>query len=191
MTDSIDNNKPDYNKLVQAFQQGDEEAFETIYQECRPIVIRFCKKRVQDEHIAEELAQETFMKVICNIETFKDFDKKNGFLAWLFRIAVNTVTSYCRHENERKRVEHTALEKKEIQQPRFDRPVQALQKKELEQIAFQGIPSHIKECIIAHCFYGATYKEMMRMFNLSFFRVNYYMYEGRRMIRANLRGYNP
>jgi RNA polymerase sigma-70 factor (ECF subfamily) len=191
LTNFIDNNEPDYNKLAQSFQQGDEKAFEAIYQRYYQVVIRFCKKRVQDEHIAEQLAQETFIKVLCNIKKFKGFDKKNGFLAWLFRIAVNTVISYCRHENERKRVEQTALEKKEIQQPRYDKPERTLLKEELEQIAFQGIPSQIKESIIAHYFYGATYKEMMRMFNLSFFRVNHYMYEGRCLIRANLRGYYP
>lgn len=186
MTDPLD-----YNELVRAFQQGDGKAFEAIYQECYQKVIWFCERRVQDKHIAEQLTQDTFQKVILEIETFKDFDKKNGFLAWLFRIAANTVTSYWRHESERRRVEQTALEKEEIQRPRFDRPEQVLLKEELGQIAFQGMPAHLKKCIVAHYWYGASYEQMMKMFNLSFFRVNFYMYEGRRIIRANLRGYYP
>ena len=50
----------------------------------------------RDEAVSEEIAQETFVKALNNIDSF---DGKKDIRAWLFTIAKNTYRTYCRRKN--------------------------------------------------------------------------------------------
>jgi len=79
--------------LVQQFRQGDSVAMERLilkYQNrIHNIIIKICANR--DD--AAELTQETFVKVIENIERFQG---RSSFYTWVFRIAVNLTLNYCK-----------------------------------------------------------------------------------------------
>jgi RNA polymerase sigma-70 factor, ECF subfamily len=74
--------------LVQRAQRGDEQAFATLYQLHNKRVYSVCLRMTKDVAEAEDLAQEAFMQVFRNLNSFRG---DSAFSTWLYRIAVNTV----------------------------------------------------------------------------------------------------
>src|SRR5215471_7176498 len=57
---------------------------EQLYRRHHLTIFRFLRRMTQDAHLAEDLAQEVFVRVIRGVETY---DPRERDLAWLFRIA--------------------------------------------------------------------------------------------------------
>jgi RNA polymerase sigma-70 factor (ECF subfamily) len=79
--------------LVEQCRGGDSAAMERLilkYQNrIYNVILRICANA--DD--AAELTQDTFVKVIENIDKFEG---RSGFYTWAFRIAVNLTLNYCR-----------------------------------------------------------------------------------------------
>lgn len=60
---------------------------------------RFIRRKVSDDHVADDLLQETFMRVHRNIGTLQDADR---LAAWVYQIARNVV-----HDHHRKATNST------------------------------------------------------------------------------------
>jgi RNA polymerase sigma-70 factor, ECF subfamily len=74
--------------LVQRAQQGDEEAFATLFQSHKKRVYSVCLLMTKDVAEAEDLTQEAFLQVFRSVGTFRG---DAAFSTWLYRVAVNTV----------------------------------------------------------------------------------------------------
>ena len=74
--------------LVQRAQQGDEEAFATLFQTHKKRVYSVCLLMTKDVAEAEDLTQEAFLQVFRSVGSFRG---ESAFSTWLYRIAVNTV----------------------------------------------------------------------------------------------------
>ncbi|MFC1762430.1 RNA polymerase sigma factor [Planctomycetota bacterium] len=87
----------DDNVLIDRCRRGDSAALERLilkYQKrIYNVILRICPN--PDD--AAELTQETFVKVIENVEKFKG---KSSFYTWAFRIAVNLTLNYCRRASK-------------------------------------------------------------------------------------------
>ncbi|MGI5963065.1 MAG: RNA polymerase sigma factor [Lawsonibacter sp.] len=68
--------------------------FDLIYQTYFKDVFLYMCSLSADKHIAEEITQETFTKVLKSLDRF---DGKKDIRAWLFTIAKNTYFNYCKH----------------------------------------------------------------------------------------------
>ena len=69
--------------------------FERIYHEYFRDVYIFMRGLSGDEHVAEEVTQETFMKAMKSIDSF---DGRKDIRAWLFTIAKNTYYTLYRKQ---------------------------------------------------------------------------------------------
>ena len=74
--------------IIQRAQRGDEQAFATLYQLHNKRVYSVCLRMTNDVVEAEDLAQEAFIQVFRNLNSFRG---NSAFSTWLYRIAVNTV----------------------------------------------------------------------------------------------------
>ena len=70
--------------LVERFQAGDDEGFEDLYRRYYPRLLRFCAKRLGDQHEAEEVAQEAFVKALRALPRLQG---ERRFYPWLTVIA--------------------------------------------------------------------------------------------------------
>lgn len=72
---------------------GDRKAFDAIYASAWPAIRRFAAQRIGEEALAEDLAQQTLLKVFSRASTFnRDADALN----WMLGIAANECRSYLR-----------------------------------------------------------------------------------------------
>ncbi len=76
---------PDVELMVR-FQKGDEEAFQRLFNKHKRGIINFIYRFCQDRGVAEELAQEVFLRIYESAHQYRPTAK---FSSWIFRIATN------------------------------------------------------------------------------------------------------
>jgi len=88
--------------LIHCILSGDENAFESLVEKYQKQVHALAWRKIGDFHIAEEITQDTFLKVYQKLSTLKD---PNQFSGWLYVIATNQ----CRTWLRKKRIETEPL----------------------------------------------------------------------------------
>ena len=78
--------------LVERCRRGDSTAMERLILRYQNRIYNVILKMCANTDDAAELTQETFVKVIENIDKFEG---RSGFYTWAFRIAVNLTLNYC------------------------------------------------------------------------------------------------
>ncbi len=81
-----------------AAQAGDRAAFARLVEGYWPRVFRWLYHLTHDRHLAEDLAQETFLKALANLHRFR---AGTNFRAWLFRIGHNALANVHRANRSR------------------------------------------------------------------------------------------
>ena len=77
-------------------QQGDAEAFETIYKQHSGRVYGLCLRMLRDPVEAEDLVQDVFTQLLRKIHTFRG---ESAFSTWLYRLAANLVLMHLRKKS--------------------------------------------------------------------------------------------
>ena len=83
----------DDSALVEQCRRGNSVAMERLILKYQNRIYNVILKICANRDDAAELTQETFVKVIENIDKFQG---KSGFYTWTFRIAVNLTLNYCK-----------------------------------------------------------------------------------------------
>ena len=79
--------------VVEMFSRGEKKAYNIIYDYYYEIVSRNINKIVHQQHVAEDILQDVFLKLWENKHKFTD---KASIGSWLFRVSYNTSVSYIR-----------------------------------------------------------------------------------------------
>ena len=80
-------------ELIQEFNKGRAEAFALIVNRMERPLFLFILKRIQNEEIARDILQDTFMKLAQHAHRYDSSSRLN---AWLYTIARNRSTDYLR-----------------------------------------------------------------------------------------------
>jgi RNA polymerase sigma-70 factor (ECF subfamily) len=81
--------------LVKQYVQGNEACLETLINRHKDRIFTTIILIVKDSYIAEDLFQETFIKIIKNLKKGK-YNEEGKFLPWAIRIARNMAIDYFR-----------------------------------------------------------------------------------------------
>lgn len=95
----------DDGQLVRMFSSGDESALETLIRRHKDRLYLFIVSKVRDGALAEDIFQDTFVKVINTIKR-KRYNEEGKFIQWVMRIAHNLVIDHFRREKKYRKV-HT------------------------------------------------------------------------------------
>jgi len=85
-------------RLVDDARRGDRQAFGELVQRYERRLLRVIQQFVKSPELAEDLAQETFLKAY---ERLDQFDPARRFGPWLFRIGVNQTLDHMRRRKRR------------------------------------------------------------------------------------------
>lgn len=83
--------------LVQQCRFGDQGAVEQLILKYQNRIYNVVLKICANHDDAAELTQETFVKIIENVDRF---EAKSSFYTWAFRIAVNLAINYCKRKTK-------------------------------------------------------------------------------------------
>src|SRR5690554_6250783 len=85
----------DDSKLVDSFLKGDESALAELIERYKNKVYGFIFSKVLDKNIAEDIFQDTFVKVILTLKEGK-YSEEGKFLPWIMRIDHNLTIDHFR-----------------------------------------------------------------------------------------------
>ncbi len=97
-------------EIMQAVAAGDETGFTYLVEKYHRPIVHFLFRMVHSEAVAEELAQEVFLRVYRARTSYRAEAK---FSTWLYRIATNLAANHARDsksERESQRVELDAVD---------------------------------------------------------------------------------
>ena len=85
--------KNDDAQLIQRALDGDDTAFSALVKKYRKPVHSLAWRKIGDFHIAEEITQDTFLKVYQRLSTLK---VPQSFAGWLYVITTNQCKAWLR-----------------------------------------------------------------------------------------------
>jgi RNA polymerase sigma-70 factor (ECF subfamily) len=74
-------------ELIEACQRGEPEAFRALFERHKNKVYSIALRYSGDAAVAQDIAQETFLKLFVGIGSFRG---ESSFGSWLYRLAVNS-----------------------------------------------------------------------------------------------------
>jgi RNA polymerase sigma-70 factor (ECF subfamily) len=82
-------------QLVAALKAGDEETYRRLVREWHAMMVRVAQIFVPSRDIAEEVVQETWLRVLGALDRFEG---RSSLRTWVFRILVNTAKTRAQRE---------------------------------------------------------------------------------------------
>lgn len=159
------------NELVNQFLSGDQMAIELLIRRHRKRVFGYILLLVKNQTIAEDVFQDTFVKVIKSLQENKYTD--NGrFVSWVMRIAHNLIIDYFRKEKQLKTYSNDQSEVDVFNSPKFS------EKNVEEHMVFEQILSEVRilvdelpeeqrEVVLLRHYAGLSFKEIAEQTNVS------------------------
>ncbi len=92
--------------LVRRAKKGDYRAFDLLVLKYQSRVIATVFKYVRENQLAEDIAQEAFIKSYKSLDSFRE---ESSFYTWVYRIAVNTAKNYIVSSKRREEIIMTDL----------------------------------------------------------------------------------
>lgn len=146
-------------KLIKEILKGNESAMEVLVKRYYDMVHSFVYRNVNDYNIAYDITQESFIKMIKNIDKYKL--KDGNFKSWLLKIALNTTKDYFKSKVYNQRKRNDDISNYEIQDN--TNVIDILSKKE-EAIkikeALDSLPKIQKEALILKYYNDLKIKEI-------------------------------
>ena len=178
--------------LVDQYRNGSELALENLVNRHQARVFNFINSKVQDRDTAEDIFQDTFIKIIKTIKSGK-YNEEGKFLPWVMRIAHNLVIDFFRKNNRMPKVRNT--EEFDIFQFISDNSpnaehimVQDQVVKDLQKLV-QELPEDQKEVLIMRLYRDMSFKEIAENTNVSINtalgRMRYAIINLRKLIEQN------
>lgn len=158
-------------QLVQRFVIGDCEALETLITRHKNRVYSYIIMVVKNPDLAEDIFQDTFIKVIRSLKTGRYTD--NGkFISWVLRIAHNLIIDHYRKERLKATVSNDASEVDIFNSQKFaedtveDQMVDMQILNEVREL-INELPEDQRQVVYMRHYMGMSFKEIAEQTNVS------------------------
>lgn len=182
-------------EVVARSREGDESAYRELIRRYERPVFSLIFRMVRDREIAEDLSQETFIKVLNAIGTYRPEFK---FSSWVFKIANNTAIDHLRrreldtlslegspHAATPEAMEATALQLG----TGVASPLDDVASRELGgeiEAAINRLRPEYRSCILLRHVEGRAYEEIADILGLPLGTVKTYIHRARNELRVML-----
>jgi len=177
-------------ELMLRVKEGDGASFSLLLDKHRSSVIHFLYRMIQNHAVAEELAQEVFMRVYRSRSTYEPTAK---FTTWLFRIATHLALNSIRDGKNERLQEH-------LDDDSHDMPVRQLSdtrpsveqsmvyQVKLEQVrrAVAALPDKQRAAVLMHKYEEMEYSQIAKVLSCSESAVKSLLFRAYETLRARL-----
>jgi RNA polymerase sigma-70 factor (ECF subfamily) len=180
-------------ELATAHLEGVPRAFQELYERYQPRLHRFVRRKIEDRERAQDLAQETFIRVLRHLPRFQT-DKK--FSTWIFTIAANLAKNEFRNRSRSPLILFQHLESGrgpddrplEFKDP-TQQPDRLYRKRDLQRLVGEAVKAlKPKHRLIFHLreMEGKSYREISRITGAALGTVKSRMHRARKAFRDEI-----
>jgi RNA polymerase sigma-70 factor, ECF subfamily len=177
-------------QLMIRVKEGDGASFAQLLEKHRSPVVHFLYRMVQNQAVAEELAQEVFLRVYRSRSTYEPTAK---FTTWLFRIATHLALNALRDGKNRRledRLDDRSAEShaREISDVRPSVEQQMLHQARLDEVrrAIAALPDKQRAAVLMHKYEEMEYAQIAKALNCSESAVKSLLFRAYETLRARL-----
>ncbi|MFY9361761.1 MAG: sigma-70 family RNA polymerase sigma factor [Dysgonamonadaceae bacterium] len=131
--------------LIRAFKNGDQKAFEKLFERYHKKLYAYLMRLLDSKEYAEEIVQESFIKIW---EKREEFIEGYSFDAFLFTIAKNTFLNFTREKVNRRVFEDHFQIINEMESDKTDDYVIFKETREIIRLIIDGMPPRRREVFI-------------------------------------------
>ncbi len=182
-------------ELVRLSRRGDERAARELVHRFERPVFSIVYRMVRDRELAEDLAQDAFVRTFNHLDRY---DSRYKFSSWLFKIAYNLTVDHLRKRELQtisvhgapdavtpERQEATSLTLQSEEESPDDRIVAKELAGELEE-AIAGLREDYRTAILLRHVEGRPYEEIAEIMDIPLGTVKTYIFRARRELREAL-----
>lgn len=149
---------PTDEELIEEIKNGSQAAMEVLVKKHYKNIFAYVYRKLGDYHLAYDLTQEVFIKMMKSIGTYK---AKGKFEHWLLTIAVNHCRDYFRsstykHKNKEQEIFHHIKDDRKNVWDLLSKKIDSEKVKE----ALKTLPDYQKETIILRFYHDLKIKEI-------------------------------
>lgn len=184
-----DDKRPSDEELIERFQKGDLYAFDLIVKRYKDQLLNFVYRFVGNQEEAEDIVQETFLRVYRKRKAYKRIAK---FSTWIYTIAGNLSRTELRRRKRRKlfSVSDLGFEDKdyeisdEVYNP--ESQVDGMLQEEIIQREINNLSPKFRQVIILRDVQELSYEEISKIIKVPIGTVKSRVNRGRLKLQARL-----
>ncbi len=152
------------NELIKYFIGGKEECLQILIDRHKNRIYSYILMMVKNQELAEDIFQDTFIKVITNLKKGK-YVENGKFASWVMRISHNLIIDYFRKQKNLQTVSNDANDYDLLNSPKFsdntieDKLVFTQILKEVGELV-EYLPDNQKEVVKMRHYMGLSFKEI-------------------------------
>src|SRR4051794_15874850 len=158
-------------ELMLRVREGDSFSFELLLERHRTPVIHFLYRMLQNQAVAEELAQEVFLRVYRSRLSYEPTAK---FTTWLFRIATHLALNALRdrkYERLQERLDDNSSElpSRQLSDARPSVEQRMVYEARLDEVrqAIAALPEKQRAAVLMHKYEEMEYSQIAKVLNCS------------------------
>ena len=178
--------------LINLVKNGDKKAYEVLVLQYQDRLVFSVYKFLKDYELAQDIAQEAFVKAFKNIEKFRG---DSSFYTWIYRIAINTAKNLLSSKARNSEVYDDEIMELKLSESAVttENPENILEAEELRSKmmdAIQSLPDDIRTTLSLREFDGLSYEEIAKVQNCPIGTVRSRIHKGREILDKTFSKYN-
>jgi RNA polymerase sigma-70 factor (ECF subfamily) len=171
---TVSETAPDEVTLVARARNGDDAAFEQLFERFYPMIYAFSYRACLDQAAAQDIAQEAFIKAARSLEGFRD---GASFKPWIYRIATNTALDWRRARVRQDRLEEALQASAGGSHSDHSAVTEAL----------EGLPAELRIAVALVFYEGMNHAEAASVLGCAETTVSWRIFRAKRKLKAALK----
>jgi RNA polymerase sigma-70 factor (ECF subfamily) len=183
-------------EVMLELRSGNMAAFDVLLEKYRKPILHFMFRMVHNQAVAEELAQEVFLRVYRSRETYRAEAK---FSTWLYRIATNLGVNHARDNKQERTASTVYLDEPDAETGTTPDVADSTPSAEAEMLRRErmkairqrvmALPERQQTAVLMHKYEGMDYKQIGEVLKLSESATKSLLFRAYQTLRETLKEY--
>jgi RNA polymerase sigma-70 factor (ECF subfamily) len=183
-------------EIMVRVREGDDSGFSILIEKYRKQIVHFMFRMSRNQAVAEELAQEVFLRVYRSRQTYRAEAK---FSTWLYRIATNLGVNHARDTKHERTAQNVYLDQPDPETgttPDVADSTLSVEQKLVREERMNAIRKHVmalperqRSAVLMHKYQEMDYKEIGEVLKLSESATKSLLFRAYQTLRENLKDF--
>jgi RNA polymerase sigma-70 factor (ECF subfamily) len=161
-------------EIMLRVSEGDDQGFNYLIEKYRKPIVHFMFRMVHNQAVAEELAQEVFLRVYRSRQTYR---AEARFTTWLYRIATNLGVNHARDTKHERAAQNVYLDQPDPETgmtpdvadstPSVEHDLVRNERMRAIRQLVMALPERQRTAVLMHKYQGMDYKQIGEVLKLS------------------------